>query len=475
MKKTTIWKWVLQGLIFNILIFWVFIFIVTNYFVPNYFEIEEKKEKLNNLQLENKHLLNEWLSFIKFKKNFAKDTIENNAYLKNIVNDPSKEFKFIYESNLVNTWNKSYDKFISNKIIELKKKEEDLSKSKLKEKIEKILPYYKFDSSFKEEWLTDFKFINHIEKIIHSFNIDYIWTIWIWNFTLEDSGVKMIKNKKKKQEDWEIYSFKLPLTLIWSKKSLIDFLYYIENVWNISFTENNDDIKIKQVNSMKKYRNEDWIVIKNNFHNIWNYFPWENNIFNNLIIDIEKIKFEDYIDSSFDPIDYTNGETFLNFIKNDQTDEKYEIDIELKFYTKGLEKYKTKKYIQKVIWEYNELVILFSNTINFWKKNSSILPNKALLSLKELNKYNDYLKLLKDDIEELSNDKDLKENLWSIYRKAQSIKYIFDNNIKNIIETDLKNVSLENYNKYRKIDKIKTKTKTETKNIKEELNNLENK
>jgi len=455
MKKTTIPKWIIQALIFNIAIFLIFIVLIINYFLPKFFEVELKKENLNILQSENNKLLEKWLEFDKFKSNLVKSNKEDNEYLKNILNNPSKDFKWIYNSNLINNWSWSYKQFIIKKEKEIKEKELELSKSKVREKIENILPYYKSDSNLQEKWLTDFKFINYIEKIIHNFKLEYIWTIWIWELTLEKPALILEKNKKINQEDGEIYSFKLPLTLVWNKKSLIDFIYYIENVWNISFTELWDDIKIKEINRKKTYTNKEWLVIKNDFYNLPRYFLWEKDIFNNLIIDIENIKLNDYIDSSFNPISYDKWETFINFIKNDQALEKYEINIDLKFYVKGLEKYKTKKYIENVLFEYNLLTKTFTSTIKFWKNNASKLSAKWLLSLKELDKYNNYLNNLKKDIKDLSNTKKLNEDLGNVYRKAQSIKYIFDNKINNILETDLKNVSEENYNKYKKTIQVK--------------------
>jgi len=59
MKKKVMPKGMILGLLFNIGIFTIFIFVLLNYFFPEYLLIEEKKEKLNTLQLENKKLLKE--------------------------------------------------------------------------------------------------------------------------------------------------------------------------------------------------------------------------------------------------------------------------------------------------------------------------------------------------------------------------------------------------------------------------------
>jgi hypothetical protein len=59
MKKETLPKGIIQGLLFNIGIFIIFISLLMNYFFPEYSIIEEKKAELNTLQLENKNLLKE--------------------------------------------------------------------------------------------------------------------------------------------------------------------------------------------------------------------------------------------------------------------------------------------------------------------------------------------------------------------------------------------------------------------------------
>ena len=89
----------------------------------------------------------------------------------------------------------------------------------------------------------------------------------------------------------------------------------------------------------------------------------------------------------------------------------------------------------------------YSSTINYWMKNKSTLSTRWLYSLKELWKYNWYLKFISKDIKDLSNTKKINSNIWKIYRQAQGYNVIFDN-IWNTIEWHLKNISTKIYNKY---------------------------
>ncbi len=244
MKKTTIPKWTIQSLFFSIIILIVFISISLIYFLPEYLKIEEKKITLNILQKNNAYLLQSGLPYDDFKRIFIKD-LSKNKYLTNLFSKENKKNRILYESNFINNdWNKSYETFILEKEKKIRKQEESLETSKIKEKIKKILPYYKDNAALSWYWITDFKFINYIEKLINTFWLEYSGSIWIWELKLEEDSLNV--EKKKSKLDWEIYSFKLPLDLTWRKKNIIDFIHYIENVWKIKFTKDGKNIKIKK-------------------------------------------------------------------------------------------------------------------------------------------------------------------------------------------------------------------------------------
>ncbi|MDQ7009454.1 MAG: hypothetical protein Q9M94_04160 [Candidatus Gracilibacteria bacterium] len=464
MKKTTIPKGIIQGLLFNIAIFILFIFLGISYFAPEYSVIEDKKTELNNLQKENSDLLIKGLNFSEFKKLYLKDSSIND-YLKNIITDPSKDIDNTYKENLTNNGPGSYDEFILEKNEEIKNKETNLNNSQIKNKIAKILPSYKEYASLKEEGLTDFKFINYMEKIIHAFGLEYEGNIGVGSFVLEEynsSNTKKSKTKTENKQEGEIYNFKLSLNIDGPKKNIIDFIYYLENVGYISFNKENKEnknIEIKQVIKEKYYIDENNKSIRNDFYNISRYFPLEEDIFNNLLVDIDSIKLKDYIDSSLVPIPYDDGKTtFIGFVKEDQTNEKYEVDLVLKFYVKGLDSSKTKKDINNILLEYKDLKIkipfLINQSISELKNKQSKLLKKDLLILK---KFNNYLNLISNNIDNLSDSKRLESELGNVYKESVMYKDIFSN-ISSTLDRLVEKFSEKNVEKYnKKFSKIKLK------------------
>lgn len=449
MKRERIKHEITQGLLFSTGILVIFIFLLFYYFYPNYLAIEEKKEKLNQLQLENKNLSVKWLGFSEFKTLFLKNNLDSNLAI-HIKNDPSY-FQETYSSNLINNWTGSFNDFITNVENRVKSKELDLKNTNIKEKINKILPYYKKNSALEWSWLTDFIFINYIEKIMYNFWLEVDWNIGIWTLNLELKDPKKLKIKEKKvnnnnQLEWEIYSFKLPLTLTWNKKSIIDFVYYLENVWNISFTKDGEDVEIKKFIVKKSYIDEEGKIIKNDFYNLPRYFSWKKDIFNNLVVDIENIWFPEYLDSSLTPISYDEWKTFINFIKNTQANEKYEIQITLKFYIKWLEKYKINKYIKNVYLEYEKISKFLFSSIKVWKNDKLNSSASKRYSLKELEKNYKYLLLIWKDIKKLSNTKLIDKNIWNSYIEAKKYKEIIDTILKST-EPHILNISEDIYKK----------------------------
>ena len=454
MKKQRISSWMFQALIFNIIVIIIFIVIILNFILPEYFKIEKQKEVLDNLQIQNNQLKKSWLDYNDFRKLFLKDNTKS-EYLKNIYSDPEKDFKWIYELNFINKKNIPYSDFISKKQEEIKNQEEQLNKSKLKEKIANILPFYKNSASLSGNWITDFKFVNYMEDLLHRFNLEYEGNLWIWELKLVNSQKSKKIKKQKSQLDWEIYSFDLGLQITWSKKNIIDFIHYIENVWVIHFSKDWNDIILNKLNNEKFFEDKKWNLIVNNFVNLkWDYFYDKDNVYNNIDTTIKSIKLDKYIDSSLDPIAYDNNQTFIWFLKQTQAKEKYKIDIVLTFYVKWLEKYKTIKYINKVVLSYSNLKKIINVALVYWRKNKAKLKNNALYSLRKLEKYNSYLLSIQKDIKNLSNKKKINEDIWNIYKQAQQYNNIIKHMKLDII-TNLKNISEKLYNQYKKIENDK--------------------
>jgi hypothetical protein len=181
MKNKAFQKGIFQGFIFNIIIFILFLFIWLNYLYPEYDEIEDKKNKLIEIEEKYDDLKTKWLNYVDFTKLhnslWKKIWLDKNIYLTNVLKEFTKDD---YEKNFIN-----YKWWVYEKFIEIKKKEIKIEKNKLEESgvsdnIKNILPYYTDDSSLSEDSLTDFKFINYIERLLNNFRLDYTNRIGIW-------------------------------------------------------------------------------------------------------------------------------------------------------------------------------------------------------------------------------------------------------------------------------------------------------
>lgn len=324
----------------NKIVLWVILFsfliitlLVTSFLFikPQIEEIEElkkvTKENFDKLELAKK----EWLSFEDFKRIAQEKSSELFTSYQNesIMKEINEEF---FNSKIKNSsQTKLYEDFIKSEIEKYKKSTTNEEKLQL---TSKILPYYS-ESITENSYLTDFQFINYVESLLYSFNLSYNNSIWIDN--IEQLENYTLLNTDTSLEKW-IYKISLELDVSWRKSNIIDFLHYIENVWNVTLNEENWEISINRGTSLT------WVF--SNFstkklESDKNKKISEYNIFNNQIIDVESIYMDSYIDSSETVVTITeNPETFLEYLKTTQEREKFTVKIKLNFFVKGLPKYK---------------------------------------------------------------------------------------------------------------------------------------
>ena len=449
-KNKTLQRGIVQGLVFNFILLSILLFAWFNYFYPEYLKIENKKIELEEKYKKYEILKSKWLQFEKFNKlhsSLWKEKISNNISLKNTLNQFNKED---YDKNFINTWSGYYLDFFKKQEKEINIKKLEQEKSGVLNVIKKILPYYTEDSSIAKGSLTDFKFINYIENILNNFNLQYKWVVWIKQLSAVNTFNSLWHKKEIKtqnQLEWEIYSFVLNFDLTGKKKNIIDFIYFIENSWNISIWDS-ANIVIKKASSKNYFFNNDGLKIKNNFSDISNYFKWNEKIYDNLFIEIETIKLKDYLDSSKLPTHYNKWKTFISFIKwdNNQINEKYNINISLKFYVKGQPIYKIKDFIKNISVRHKKLTSIINVWIQYWEKNKANLGYSQKISLKKLKSYNLYLKNINKNIKWLS---DIKKQLWNRYKQAKSYSDVFDEIDKNL-DVYLKKISENIYQNYKK-------------------------
>lgn len=378
----------------------ILILVLSIKIIPSIKDIEEKKQKTQLIYSNIERISGSWLTLAEFKKNSI--SWVNNKFIVEILKNIDSKF---YEKNLVNLKYPSYSTFIIEKRKELNSKEYRDIIILQSEKISKILPVYSEILTLKGG-LTDYKFINHIESLIESFNLTTSNPIGITKINILDDF--SIWNKKGDNLGSNIYSIPLSLDLIWTKSGIIDFLYFVENVWKITIKE--DAIVINN-NSGYLYKNGAPKVLE------WDkYIQWKYNIFEHQIMDVSSIKINDYIDNR-----YTSRRTTLdlkNFILKTQWNDEFEVKVDLNFYIKWQPTYKIKSAISLVIDKHKKAIRL----VNSLMKDTNLTNWNRL----DLSKENDLLKSINKKIGNIKKNLQKIDTLDAVYKEAMSVdKIIF--------------------------------------------------
>ena len=393
----------------TIIIHFAFYFVLTIWLLtylflsilPQLLSIEDTKKSTKEVYTNLTRIEKSWLTFDEFKSlnNVWSNTVVVNEILKGMTWD-------FFTNNLVNTKYNTYKEFLDKNVAELNSDEnKKLSQEKI-DKISRVLPPYTDNSiDFSNYALTDYKFVNYVESIIESFNFNTSNSIWISKLSLLDDYTISTWNGWDALEA-NIYYIPLNLVLEWTKSSVIEFLYFIENVGNISVDKNNININ-----------NNYWFLSKNWVKKVleWDKLTSSYNIFEHQIIDIDKITFNDYIDSSYLSRWDTN---FKDFIIKTQWNDKYEINLNLLFYVKWQPSYKLVEQINSILDKYKETQ----------GKVSKLLGNTKTDGLDRINltKYNDTIKQFSEETNNMRKSLVKKENLEEIYIRALKIDEIIN-------------------------------------------------
>jgi hypothetical protein len=378
----------------------------------------------------------EWMSFAEFKGSVNLESIsssgENWQYLKEVINSISEDF---YSKNLMNKTNSTFEDFLKTKSKELEWWiTEEVSSNEI---LSKVLPAYSEVVSDPGEWfLTDFKFINYVETVMDTFDLSYNNPIWI-------SGIKVVENYSVGNADTSletnIYSIPITFDLVGKKTNILDFLYFVSNVWKISVEGvKNNELKL-DTNIDKDFRTSF-------LRRVLKWAKAGENIFENQISDIESVSFGDYIDSPTSyareyGLSYASSLTFINYLKANSANDEYKVTVKLVFYVKWLPIYKIENYIQWFVKDFNVLKSQVAQTIqnsNIWivdkqklneitksldQTSKTVLPNiqKWLWRKDSINEaynlVNSYYNTLKDYesiLNQIKNTLDPKNNeLWN--------------------------------------------------------------
>lgn len=417
-KKIISWlqnKLVLNGVIF--VIFIIFFFVKVS---PWFTQYSEQKDILMQ-KIEAFH------SVSKDGNSFADfSALVTDEELKKMIGKIGEDF---YSKNLKNTSSLPYADFVKEKTEYINKiKTSDKIKTRDK-KLSTVLPSY-------QEWvsvegtMSDLDFINYIENLLKAFSLQTTSNIGINDIVLlEDKGEKI---KKIDALSSQLFYIPLKLDLRGRKADIADFLYYLQNVGKVEKVEN-DDIKFYADNYITKK------------------IPNFNNIYESKLVDIESITLPEYIDTSsvIRPSDAKSTEKFLLFIRNGvENEDVFSVNVELRFYVKGLPVYKLEEYILKIVGEYKKMKTDVEKKLNEAQNRKSVLLNTEILSvISSFKTIKLYLADLDETVKRLEAGLKQKNNLEKLYLDASKVKY----DLWNISEILTKNIqNLDKNNKAKK-------------------------
>lgn len=444
---------IIISLILNLVFVLIFVLLWAFHAFWRYEEIEWKKVELKKITESTTKIKKSWISFNDFNtlKRSAKYT--KTEFLEWILSEMKPAF---YNDNFINKGEWNFEKFLEDKkrffyaneellaftdeqLEELDDDvEEKIRKEKSrKEKILTILPSYNpLLKTVDENLLTDFKFVNYVESIIRTFDLQSeakIWITWITPYEKKDNNNP--KNKKIASSDAKIFYIPATFKLAWNKENIINFLHYVGNVWNIEISDGGFDVLNDDF--LKKRKK---IILSWDYNKLfWNgsrYEEWYEdlpevknyNIYNNQIIEIESISMDNY------PVEYyldwerDKDSNLVEFLKTKQRYEKLEVTVELRFYIKGVPNYKMIEFIKNFFESYNETKKNISSKISELNKAEDIQNDWELILLKDqFNKSNDYLNSIDPDIKKFQAALNKANDIDWLYESVLEYNLILDN------------------------------------------------
>lgn len=417
--------------------------------------IEEKKSTTSNLFNELDRLSIKWLNYSEFKTLASAASL--NSYQKELLNSVDTQF---FNENFKNTSKDSYLQFLDNKNKKLNNPEEQEKFRKKEDQIIKILPpYSESEVNGANNLLSDFKFINYIENLLATFSLEYNNEIGITELFLVE---EFSEAWKKSKLDTDIYSIPLTLSLEGTKYNIINFLYFIEHVWNIKIAENS--LTIHNQNEDKFLYRWVKILLKSDQPSSSNYsrsYVENYNIFENQLIDFQSIEFPENLDK-LDIPKIKEWETIASRIKNTQWSDKISIDVELNFYVKGVQNIKIINHLKSYITYFNTTKRLVAKEMKNKKLNTR-QKNTIKAIQADINEMSKWLKWLNISIskqenlnESLKNVSNYTVSLHSMNSKMWYNVYVLDflNEYKKLLaDTKTKNNNTSLYSYLTEIEK----------------------
>lgn len=342
----------------------------------------------------------------------------------------------LYQSIFANNTTKNYLDFLKEKeayISELKQtdfiQQRDL-------KISKALPIFEEKGNGDLGTLTEVEFSSYFERLFRTFWLGYDGQVSFSNMELLNP--EDLKNQKNSYTP-QIYFNEMTFKIDGKKWDIIDFLYFVENVWNISIVNNdgNEDVAFHTDN-----------VIQKQFFSA--YRGWTKNIYENMMMEIVNLKMSDSFDSSDSANAISNiwkpSIAYLTYLKSSNNlSEEFGVEVTFRFYVRGIPLYKKESDIKNVLDRYTKLNSDIKSLLQKSKNRSLQKSNiKMIEVVNTLTSLDLYMTNLDTKIKSIRVWINQKANIEWLYKEAYSINKDLDIINKNYLEA--KNITEQTQN-----------------------------
>ncbi|MCP4524003.1 MAG: hypothetical protein GY828_07345 [Candidatus Gracilibacteria bacterium] len=347
------------------------------YILPSISEVEQKKVHVQDLEKDIDKIKKEGVSYADLKASFKNSSLDN--YTKELVTKSvDKDF---YNRLLVNTKEKTFEDFLVTIENDLENPKRLQALEKQEKQLFEILPTYsEHEIEGVDVSISDFEIVQYVEEVLATFNLKHKNQIGITDLVLLE-GFSDPDNKSKL--DTNIFYIPMSFDIEGAKKyDIINFLYFLEKLGNIHLQGDNIIIHDQEKEEVLT-RGTAKITLKNDVI-IDNY-----NIYENQLIDIESIQFDDFIEDWNDLGNKRESYAHLyQRVKNNQRTDKMDMTINLRFYIKGIQNIKMIQHLENYVKYFNLTKKLVTVEYKKQLKNKDVSQSmrKAQSTLNELTK-----------------------------------------------------------------------------------------
>mgnify|MGYP006924546809 CR=1 FL=1 len=220
----------IQSRLANVLLMLVFLWAVFVFALPKIQDYGAQKKELNDIYTHINQIQYKCLIYTEFKE-WIPPELSSDAYSQTLLQSTDSQ---LYIGNFTNTSTNDYNTFLTNleKVTFDVKSSEDFVKKE--RTMDFLLPFYNKNNTFSDQGLTDFHFINYVENLIYTFNLEASWAIGIGELKKIWDEIEPLKVDNI--QEW-IFAIPLKFEVTWQKTDIIDFIHFFENVGSIRIDE----------------------------------------------------------------------------------------------------------------------------------------------------------------------------------------------------------------------------------------------